>query len=66
MKQLIDHVQYAVKGNLKKDGRQYVKIEHNGKIYMRLIKYKPFSNYPIEYINWKNSQYQVNTVKNLF
>ena len=62
MKQLIDHVQYAVKGEIK-DGEQYVLIEHNGKTYNRLIKYKPFSNFPIEYINWNNTQYQVNTVK---
>lgn len=66
MKQLIDHVQYAIKGALKEDGKQYVKIENNGKTYTRLIKYKPFSNYPIEYINWNNTQYQVNTVKNLY
>lgn len=66
MKQLIDHVQYAIKGALKDDGNQYVLIEHNGKSYTRLIKYKPFSNFPIEYINWNNSQYQVNTVKELY
>ena len=66
MRQLIDHVQYAIKGELKKDDKQYVLIEHNGKSYTRLIKYKYFSNYPIEYINWNNSRYQVNTVKNLY
>ena len=66
MKQLIDHVQYAIKGELKKDGKQYVLIEHNGKSYMRLIKYKPFSNFPIEHINWNNTTYQVNTVKEIY
>lgn len=63
MKQLIDHVQYATKGNLKDDGCQYVLIIHNCKKYMRKVKYKPFSNYPIEYINWNNTTWQVNTVK---
>lgn len=63
MKQLIDHVQYAIKGALKDDDVQYVLIEHEGKQYTRKIKYKPFSNFPIEYINWNNTTYQVNTVK---
>ena len=63
MKQLIEHVQCAIKGALKADNAQYVLIEHNGKQYTRKIKYKPFSNFPIEYINWNNAQYQVNTVK---
>ena len=50
-----------------KDGNaQYVLIEHEGKQYVRKIKYKPFSNCQIEYINWNNTQYQVNTVKNLY
>lgn len=66
MKQLIDHVSYAVKGELNTEGKQYVLIENNGKTYTRLIHYKPFSNYPIEYINWNNSQYQVNNVKTLY
>ena len=66
MKQLIDHVQYAVKGALKDDNVQYVLIKHEGKQYTRKIKYKPFSNYPIEYINWNNTTYQVNTVKELY
>lgn len=66
MKQLIDHVQFAVKGAMKEDGKQYVLIEHDGKSYARLIKYKPFSNYPIEYINWNKTHYQVNTVKSLY
>jgi hypothetical protein len=65
MKQLIDHVKYAVKGEIK-DGKQYILIEHEGKTYNRVIKYKQFSNYPIEYINWNNSQYQVNTIKSLY
>lgn len=65
MKQLIDHVQFAIKGAIK-DGKQYVLIEHDGKSYNRVIKYKPFSNFPIEYINWNNTQYQVNTVKSLY
>ena len=63
MKQLIEHVQYAIKGALKDDNAQYVLIEHNGKQYTRKVKYKPFSNFPIEYINWNNTTYQVNTVK---
>ena len=66
MKQLIEHVQYAVKGALKDDNAQYVLIEHEGKQYTRKIKYKPFSNFPIEYINWNNTTYQVNTVKEVF
>ena len=66
MKQLIDHVQYAIKGALKDDNDQYVLIEHEGKQYTRKIKYKPFSNFPIEYINWNNTTYQVNTVKELY
>lgn len=66
MKQLIDHVQYAVKGAVNDEGKQYVIIEHEGKTHTRLIKYKPFSNYPIEYVNWNNIQYQVNTVKSLY
>lgn len=66
MKQLIDHVQFAIKGAIQEDGKQYILIEHNGKTHKRLIKYKPFSNYPIEYINFNNTQYQVNTVKNLY
>ena len=66
MKQLIDHVQYAIKGALKDDNAQYVLIEHEGKQYTRKIKYKPFSNFPIEYINWNNTQYQVNTVKEVY
>ena len=66
MKQLIEHVQYAIKGALKDDNAQYVLIEHEGKRYTRKIKYKPFSNYPIEYINWNNTTYQVNTVKELY
>ena len=63
MKQLIEHVQYAIKGALKDDNAQYVLIEHEGKQYTRKVKYKPFSNFPIEYINWNNTTYQVNTVK---
>lgn len=63
MKQLIDHAQYAIKCALKDDNSQYVLIEHEGKQYTRKIKYRPFSNYPIEYINWNNTTYQVNTVK---
>ena len=66
MKQLIEHVQYAIKGALKDDDEQYVLIEHEGKQYTRKIKYKPFSNFPIEYINWNNTTYQVNTVKDLY
>lgn len=66
MKNLIDNVQYAIKGAIKDNGKQYVLIEHEGKTYTRVIKYKPFSNFPIEYINWNNSQYQVNTVKSLY
>ena len=66
MKQLIDHAQYSIKGALKDDNDQYVLIEHNGKQYTRKIKYKPFSNFPIEYINWNNTAYQVNTVKELY
>ena len=66
MRQLIEHVQYAIKGALKDDNAQYVLIEHNSKQYTRKIKYKPFSNYPIEYINWNNTTYQVNTVKELY
>ena len=66
MKQLIDHVKFAVKGDVKKDGKQYVLIEHDGKTYTRRVQYKPFSNYPIEYINWNKTHYQVNTVKNLY
>ena len=66
MKQLIEHVQYAIKGALKDDNAKYVLIEHEGKQYTRKIKYKPFSNYPIEYINWNNTTYQVNTVKELY
>ena len=66
MKQLIEHVTYAIKGDLKQDGKQYVLIEHDGKQYTRLIKYKPFSNFPIEYINWNNTHYQVNNVKQLY
>ena len=41
-------------------------IEHNGKQYTWKIKYKPFSNFPIEYINWNNTTYQVNTVKEVY
>ena len=41
MKQLIEHVQYAIKGALKDDNDQYVLIEHEGKQYTRKIKYKP-------------------------
>ena len=63
MKQLIDHVQYAIKGALKDGNAQYVLIEHEGNQYTRKVKYKPFSNFPIEYINWNNTTYQVNTVK---
>ena len=66
MKQLIDHVQYAIKGALKDDNAQYVLIEHNGKQYTRKIKYKSFSNFPIEYVNLNNTTYQVNTVKELY
>ena len=66
MKQLIDHVQYAIKGALKDNGSQYVLIEHEGKQYTRKIQYKYFSNFPIEYINWNNICYQVNTVKELY
>ena len=50
MKQLIEHVQYAIKGALKDDNAQYVLIEHEGKKYTRKVKYKPFSNFPVEYI----------------
>ena len=63
MKQLIDYVQYAFKGNLKNDGIQYVSFNYEGKQYTRKVKYKPFSNYPIEYINWNNTTWQVNTVQ---
>ena len=66
MKQLIEHVQYAIKGALKDGNAQYVLIEHEGKQYTRKIKYKPFSNFQIEYINWNNTTYQVNTVKELY
>ena len=48
------------------DNAQYVLIGHEGKQYTRKIKYKPFSNFPIEYINWNNTTYQVNTVKELY
>ena len=66
MKQLIDHVQYTIKGALKDNDVQYVLIEHEGKQYTRKVQYKPFSNFPIEYINWNNTTYQVNTVKELY
>ena len=39
MKQLIRHVQYAIKGALKDDNAQYVLIEHEGKQYTRKINY---------------------------
>lgn len=66
MKQLKDHVQYAIKGPVHDDGRQWVLIEHNGKRHSRLINYKPFSNFPIEYIKWNNGHYQVNNIKELY
>ncbi|QQO92924.1 hypothetical protein CPT_Pipo_003 [Acinetobacter phage Pipo] len=65
MKQLVDHVQFCIKGEVQGDGSQYVLIEDGGKTYRRKIRYRYFSNYSIEYINFKNTQYQVNTVKSV-
>ena len=66
MQQLKDCVQYAIKGPVHDDGRQWVLIEHDGKRYSRRIHHKPFSNWPIEYVNWNNGQYQVNNIKELY
>ncbi|WP_378347260.1 hypothetical protein [Acinetobacter baumannii] len=46
-------------------------FKQNGKVWFTVnrkqhcvkIYTKPFSNHPIEYINFKGKQYQVNTVK---
>ena len=45
------------------DGNVWVIFNHNGKDYQRQVKYKHFSNFPIEYVNFKGTQYKVNTVK---
>lgn len=66
MKQLKDHVKYAVKGPVLDNGKQYVLIEHDGKQFTRLIHHKAFSNFPIEFIHWNNTTYQVNNLKNLY
>ena len=47
------------------DGNIWVVFNHNGKDYQRQVKYKYFSNFPIEYVNFKGTQYQVNTVKSV-
>lgn len=66
MLQLVEHVDYCIKGAAHADGRQWVLIEHNGARYSRRIHYKPFSNWPVEYVRWNNKQYQVNNVKEMY
>ena len=66
MRQLRDYVQYAIKSPVHDDGLQWVQIEHDGKRYSRRIKYKPFSNWPVEYVKWNNGHYQVNNIAELY
>ena len=65
MLQLIDHVQFCIKGEVQSDGSQYVLIEDGGKTHRRKIRYSYFSNYPIEFVRWGTKNYQVNNVKTI-
>lgn len=63
MKQLVglQGLGYSIK--TERDDGLWVIFAYDGEDYQRQVKFKPFSNFPIEYINFKGTKYQVNTVK---
>lgn len=63
MKQLTDFVNGTYLSKDVHDGDLWVTFNHDGKDYRRPVKFKYFSNFPIEYVNFKGARYQVNTVK---
>ncbi|WGV35638.1 hypothetical protein EPabB_1 [Acinetobacter phage vB_AbaP_EPab_B] len=66
MEQLAEHINSTyLSKDVHSDGKLWVIFNHDGKDYQREVKFKPFSNFPIEYINFKGKQYQVNTVKSV-